>query len=352
MVHVRQLLQGSTVFAADGIQMRPLERSDVLEVLARLEDFALNALDPGVIMFDGLDLKDADLRGLNLAGGSGGWVSFCGCDMRGVIASPLVTSRGQELEIGDLAYGFLVNLWSGGETEKLAEFSANVERTRLDGAWFMDANLDRAVFSHARLTNAVMQGVEAERVEFNWCDLRDADLRWATFTNTDFAGSKLQRAELYGTDLRNCFLDGIDWGHKQAIVQEDRDDWDAAWAVYRRLTAIHDTAGLLHVAAEFRYRRERARTKALFNDATGLPIPVRPIKDQPFTCNHHERTQADIRKLAVAQVHGLVIWIWRTSVARHQNDCFDGDCVHPILFCTYRLECVSTRFRGILRQHW
>ena len=273
MVHVRQLLYQSTAFAVDGSQVRPLDRNDFLEVLGTLDLYAMNGLDPGVIEFDGLDLTGADLRGLNLSRPQGGWFSFLNCNMQSVLASPQVIRDGQELDFGDAAYGFLVNLWAAGETEALADYNAYVEQTCLDGAWFMGANLNHAVFSHAQIRKAVLRGVNTERVEFRWSDLRSTDLRWAEFTNSNFASSRLQEAELYGTEFRDSFLDGIDWGEMQAIVQETRGDWEAAWIVYRRLAAVHETAALADVAAEFRFRRERARTKALLDQAISSGSP-------------------------------------------------------------------------------
>ena len=203
----------------------------------------------------------------------GGWFSFQNCDMQNVLASPQVYSNGQELGFRDHAYGFLVRLWQAGETESLADYDAQVQQTCLDGAWFMGANLNHAVFTHCLIRKAVMQGVNAERVQFQWSDLSGADLRWAEFTNSNFAASGLQEAELYGTQFRDCSLDGIHWGDKQAVVQETRGHWEAAWTVYRRLVAVHETAGLANVAAEFRFRRERAFTKTLLDQAISSRSP-------------------------------------------------------------------------------
>ena len=222
MVHVRQLLYQSTAFAVDGSQVRPLDRNDILKVLSTLDLYAANGLYPGVIEFDGLDLTGADIRGLNLSRPGGGWFSFQNCNMQKVLASPQVIRDGQKLDFENPSYGFLVNLWAAGETEALADYDAYVERTCLDGAWFIGANLNYAVLSHGQIRKAVMQGVNAERVQFRWSDLRGADLRWAEFTNSNFASARLQEAELHGTEFRDCSLDGIDWGEKQAVVQETR----------------------------------------------------------------------------------------------------------------------------------
>ena len=257
----------------DGTQVRPLDRSDFLEVLGVLDLYATNGLDPGVIEFDGLDLKGADLRGLNLSRPGSGRFSFQNCNMQNVLASPQVIRDGEEFDFGDPAYGFLVNLWEAGETEALADYGAHVQQTCLDGAWFMGANLNHAVFSHGKIRKAVMWGINAERVQFKWSDLRGTDLRWAEFTNSNFESSRLQEAELYGTQFRDSFLDGIHWGEKQAVVQETRGHWEAAWTVYRRLAAVHETAALTDVAAEFRFRRERALTKVLLDQAISSRSP-------------------------------------------------------------------------------
>ena len=157
--------------------------------------------------------------------------------------------------------------------EALADYGAHVQQTCLDGAWFMGANLNHAVLSHCQIRKAVMWGINAERVQFQWSDLRGTDLRWAEFTNSNFESSRLQEAELYGTQFRDSFLDGIHWDEQQAVVQETRGHWEAAWTVYRRLAAVHETAALADVAAEFRFRRERALTKALLDQAISSRSP-------------------------------------------------------------------------------
>ena len=315
MVHVRQLLHQSNAFKADGSQVRPLKRGDFLEVLDALDLFAANGLDPGVIEFDGLDLEGADLRGLNLSRPDGGWFSFQNCNMQNVLAGPQVIRDGQELDFGDPAYSFLVNLWAAGEMEALADYDAHVERTCLDGAWFMGANLNHAVFSHGQIRKVVMQGVHAERTQFRWSDLRGADLRSAEFTNSNFASAKFQEAELYGTEFRDSFLDGIDWGEKQAIVQETRGHWETAWTVYRRLAAVHETAALADVAAEFRFRRERAFTKALLDRAISSRSPGEELPKNLLRAFSTGPRRGTICEVDFPPVHRVVIWFWGASMA-------------------------------------
>ena len=298
MVRVQQLLQDPGLFARDGSQLRPISRSDIDTALIALGGLIQNGMQPAVLQFDGLSLYGADLRGLNPSGGGPFQVSFIRCDMRDVLAGPSVKSGGRELEPHDLAYRYAVMLWATGQLESLNELGVQVSPTQLNEVWFVDSQLDRSDFSNARLRNAKFSRAVIDSAVFNGCKLRGAELSFAKLTNTDLSGSELANANLLGTELLNCKLDGVRWGKKQIVVQEQYKNWPQAHLVYRVLTAVHETAGLDDVAREFRYLRERALTHAIFATVFAPAIsPTGPIVRRWSVVTQRERRQCFVRWL-------------------------------------------------------
>ena len=267
MPHVRDFLANSGIFDDHGRQVRSVSRTDVLEALCWVRTSKMNGLNLERVSFDGLCLKGADLRGLKLCRDTSSRFSFEGCDLQNVQAGPMVTVNGTDLKPHDLAYCEIVRRWVSGENEPLKKSGIRVCSTDLSGAWLVGAELDLARFDHAQLIDAVLLHAKGRRCSFKGADLSGANLRVASFTQADFAGADLGDADMYQTELNDCVLSQVDWGKKLTVRQESRRDWEEASVVYLALAGAHESMGLHDLAGQFRYKRERADTRAMLNAA-------------------------------------------------------------------------------------
>ena len=103
----------------DNVQTRPLNRNDLAKLIEE------NGGTGEHIDLRGLDLSGIDIRGMQL-----GRVWFNGCNLKGALAQPMVTSGGQELTPWDLAYGHVLEEHQAGK--KVGD--CEVTPTNLEGA--------------------------------------------------------------------------------------------------------------------------------------------------------------------------------------------------------------------------
>ena len=249
------ILRNCNVIDDEGNQARIITRGDVQVVLEQLA--SINA--SGLTAFDGLNLRGADLRGLDLSS-----CSFEGCNLSHVIAHPLVRVNGRELPVGDPGVNAAINRLERGED---ALDGVEVKPTRFEKALLTDSTLDDGDFNFAIMTGANFNGAHAEGARFYKAKLSSARIRFAHFTRTDLRRACLDGADLYASDFDRCLFDDVNWGSGLTVLQESNNHWDDAVHVYNMLTRVHELAGLAETAGEFRYLRERAKSKRIRQQA-------------------------------------------------------------------------------------
>ena len=106
----------------DGVQIRPLERNDLLQLMERMQRDDLAGVD-----LSGSDMRGIDIRGLNLRD-----AIMRDCNLDGAIGMSLLTDEnGIQLPNSDPGYELALNGWATGETPRWIE---SVQPTVLDGA--------------------------------------------------------------------------------------------------------------------------------------------------------------------------------------------------------------------------
>ena len=245
------ILRNLSVIDNEGNQARIINRGDVQAVLGYLA--SINA--SGLTAFNRLNLRGADLRGLDLSS-----CSFEGCDLSHVIAHPLVQVGGRDLPVGDPGANAAINRWERGED---VLDGVDVQPTCFENAMLTDATLDDGDFNFAIMTGVNLNGAHVEGARFYKAKLSGARIRFSHFTRADLRRACLDRADLYASDFDRCLFDNVDWGLRLTVLQESQKNWDDAVHVYSTLTRVHELAGLAETAGEFRYLRERAKSKRI-----------------------------------------------------------------------------------------
>ncbi len=133
--------------------------------------------------YEGIDLRDSDLRG----------VDFSKAELRKAIL------RGADLTKANLSGADLTN--------------ANLIRARLDGAILKDAILIEANLSytqlwHANLENAQLQGAILQESVLFGANLKFANLENANLFNAGLMSANFEGADLSNADIRNANLKG------------------------------------------------------------------------------------------------------------------------------------------------
>lgn len=186
------------------------------DVVAGEPTLVLRGRDLRYGRFDRADLHQADLTGVRLDG-----ASLVGTDLRGAV---LRCADVEELLLSDdrakakCTSARMVNLTRA----KLA--GAQLAGIDLTGTLFDEADLTSAEIAHSRLTGAsfysarldranMTGGVAAEGANFATASLQGADLNGARLIGADLTsaalqGANLQHAHLYGAVLRDADLEG------------------------------------------------------------------------------------------------------------------------------------------------
>ena len=255
-IQPRTILATLGVFDEFGNQVRAVDREDVLEVI-EVNQGAHDFLD-----FRGIDFEGADLRGLSLYR-----CGFEGCNLSRVNASPMVTYRGRELAIGDLAITETLDRWSNGEPQSKEHL---VTPTSMEGCILSYTTIKDAYFGFAQLEGCSFYNATVERTVFYSADLSTANFRFARFVDVDWRCADLRSANLYALTLQTSFLDDSNWGTELVILQEAVGNWDEALNVYRMLSRVHELAGMNELAGEFRFRQECVESNIIYQRALSL----------------------------------------------------------------------------------
>ena len=129
----------------------------------------------------------------------------------------------------------------------------------LDGATFVNCNLEGADLADADFRYATFEGVDAQHV-----DLRGANLEHAEFDRTDLRGANLEDARMQyvvfsnvRADERTSFGDDIVYERElQAGDERQLDRYEAARWTYRELQTLAEDNGMAQLSRQF-YLRER-----------------------------------------------------------------------------------------------
>jgi len=217
---------------------KPLTREDVLKMIEEhggpegldlskknLKGIDLSSDEPGEaldlrgIILEGANLQEANLRFINLQGASLLRANLQGADLWGA-----------ELQEAKLQYSNL--------------HGAGLWYANLQGASLTLANLQGAFLSHANLQGAFLWG--------------------AKLHGTKLWGARLSKASLMRVEIsRETMLEGVDWGPKYILHEEEEGRFRAAAEDYCILRRWHTEAGMYDIAGEFYFREMTVRRKDL-----------------------------------------------------------------------------------------
>jgi uncharacterized protein YjbI with pentapeptide repeats len=252
----------------DNVQTRPLNRNDLAKLIEE------NGGTGEHIDLRGLDLSGIDIRGMQL-----GRVWFNGCNLKGALAQPMVTSGGQELTPWDLAYGHVLEEHQAGKRVGDCE----VTPTNLEGAFLLGAdlskadlrwanlsdaalvgcNLDGASLAHTDLSKSKLNQASLERTNLRSAILDGASLEYSRVVDADLSGASLKGVSLEGVFLSPLTkLDGVQWDDAFISPLELNGDYESAAQQYRQLKEWYDRAGKRDIAGKFHYREREAERKA------------------------------------------------------------------------------------------
>jgi uncharacterized protein YjbI with pentapeptide repeats len=233
------------------------------EALTRLRATHPNA----PLQLGGCDLRDADLRGLDLAE-----ANLAGADLRGA------AMEGAQLAGADLSAA----LMDGARLD-----GANLRHARLVGASFRQAQLSGAHLEQALLHGARFEGAHLPHARLNGARLHDAHFDGATLWGASLRGAELDGGHFTGADLHDVDLDGAyfagssladadlaqaRWGDRrageelaarQASLAERSEHFLVAADAYRRLRQACSAQGLYGRAGEL-YRSEMRMLQASY----------------------------------------------------------------------------------------
>jgi uncharacterized protein YjbI with pentapeptide repeats len=186
-------------------QARALRAENLAYVRSSLAD------PTGSRVYDGLDLRQQPLRGLDFRAGdpdgTTGPISFRLADLSGadLRSSDLTEAdlRGSRLVEADLQ-GANLSGASFDEAKPCAFMEWKSQSTTLRGAKLMSANLTDARFERADLRGSNLNGADLTGAIISSADLRDTSLAYANLTDVI-----LIDVDLRGADLSNAVLDNI-----------------------------------------------------------------------------------------------------------------------------------------------
>ena len=252
----------------DGIQIRPLDRNDLLKLIE------VNGGTGEHIDLCGLDLSGIDMRGIQL-----GRIWLKDCSLKNALAQPMVTIGGQELPPRDLAYGHVLGQYQAGE--KVGD--CEVRLTNLEGALLIGADLSKADLRWANLSDAALAWcnldgaslayADLSKSKLNQASLERTNLRYAVLDGASLENSRVLDADLSGASLKGVSLegvflspltklDGVQWNSDFISPLEINGDYESAARQYRQLKEWYDRAGKRDIAGKFHYREREAERKA------------------------------------------------------------------------------------------
>ena len=275
----------------DGVQIRALERYDLLQLMERMRRDDLAGVD-----LSGSDMRGIDIRGLNLQG-----AIMRDCNLDGTIGMALLTDEnGIQLPSSDPGYELALNGWATGETPR---WIASVQPTVLDGAALNLSTLSDSDLRWASMRGATFTRGQVTDADFSYVDLTGANLDWVkmdglNLRRADLCGANIERARMLDvnltyTDLSEANLAGIfishgtkfemarwDQGYISILEKEGR--YKEAIELYRELMAWHEVAGIRDVSGKFYYRMKESQRKANLQSLTGCLRELRREMGRPL----------------------------------------------------------------------
>ncbi len=143
---------------------------------------------------------------------------------------------------------------------------AHLEGANLQGAKLAGARLEKANLQMVDLRGATLQKAHLQQANLRYCDLRGAE--------TNLNKANLEGAHLYGVDLSQADIEGIKWGSRCMVGEEQqskketnkdkkRELLQEATSAYRHLKQWHTEKGMYDLAGEFFFREMTTKRKAL-----------------------------------------------------------------------------------------
>lgn len=207
LAHVELVRSGSKALAAwvDAHPKTPLD----------LRGADLSGLDLRGGMLPGADLRGASLAGARLSGAWLPWANLTGSKVTLADLSEANLTRarlrGADIRESDLSEAKLheANLEDAYLTESNLS-AADLSEALMSKVYAEDANLTRADLRRARLEGAQLMGANLMRADLTGADLIAADLSRADLSRARFAQADLRRAKLAACRLRETDFYGAD----------------------------------------------------------------------------------------------------------------------------------------------
>ena len=223
----------------------------------------------------------------------------------------------------------------------------NFFRAGLQGAAFVDAELERANFFGAQLLGASFNGAQLQEASFDHAQLQGVDFGGGRLQGASFAFAQLQeasffRSQLHGasftfaqlqrasfldarlqgaylaTELAEAFLEDASWDGDYVLGYDLNCNFRRAEPVYRRLKQYYNGTGQYDLAGEFHRRELLMRRKRLWD--------IQGVRLAPSAPKWVSRRSALIRTFMawlvsrlLAPVRALITWVdaQATSLSRY-----------------------------------
>jgi uncharacterized protein YjbI with pentapeptide repeats/uncharacterized protein YjeT (DUF2065 family) len=284
------------------------------------------------------DLSDARLEGADLSSAhlKGAILNDCHLKQANLLKAHLEEAKladanlevayleNARLEGADLSSAHLEEaILRGAHLEQADLSDAHLERADLEGANLKGAKLANAHLEGANLLRADLRGATLQEAHLQKANLRYCDLRGA---ETNLAEADLEGTQLYACNLSQARIEGINWGSKyivgeeQAFEKETKKDrkrelLKEAASVYRNLKNWHAEQGMYDIAGEFFFREITVRRKLL--KWWPNPLPRAWSKFISLICGYGERPLRAVGWAALV-IFGLAliyfaigsIWEW------------------------------------------
>ncbi|HKD75790.1 MAG TPA: pentapeptide repeat-containing protein, partial [Ktedonobacterales bacterium] len=242
---------------------RKLGRGEVEQILAVTRETGRQ----GAIDLRGVDLRDADLSRLNLAGARLGdddplatdgerrdlaaqmdRANLAGTNLAGAIA-PGVGFAEANLQAAQLVHANCAGARFAGASLAEANLTgAQLTDADLTGANLAGAQLAGAVLVGAHMQKTFLRGAHLESADLGLTNLMGADLRHAYCNDqTHLGGAYLRHVAIEGLHLRDLDLTAIDWSPVKRLGDELAADAEASNAqapAYRAAARVYRRLGL------------------------------------------------------------------------------------------------------------
>ena len=243
---------------------------------AVLRSAHLEGADLSGAHFEAADLKGAHLEGADLSSSHLKRTNLLKAHLEEAKLSD-AHLEGAYLEDARLEGAYLIY----SHLEKAVLMNAHLERADLMGAHLEEAYLEGASLEGAKLSDAHLEGANLLRANLRGATLQEASLRQVNLRYCDLRGAEtnlikadLEGAQLYACNLSQASIEGINWGSKYIVGEEQEFEKETkkdrkyellkeAASVYRNLKNWHAEQGMYNIAGEFFFREMTVRRKLL-----------------------------------------------------------------------------------------